>query len=246
VSKQVIVYISGQHEYHVLQGYRKAILDYARANGLPELKSDHNMEEVVPGAVLKEAMQLAGDGSTFIVVSLSSFGQAPSQQRENILGLLGRGVDVHVVGLGRVDGYLHILKAAWASAADMERRMVQMEKEHDEHEQELRERMERFENRLVSRLAETRGVAVVKEYFGANGHSEPVTDETALHIRQLREAKGLSQEQLAQAAGTSKSMVQRCETIGKGADISKILSVLEHGQDGWKPEPQVKWTEGSQ
>jgi hypothetical protein len=97
VNKHTIVYVGGQHDYHTLKGFRQAILDYGKTIGLPELKSEHYSEEVIPGAVLDEAM------------SLSSFGSTPSKQRQNLLGLLGRGADVHVLGLGRVDSVLGVL-----------------------------------------------------------------------------------------------------------------------------------------
>jgi ribosome-binding protein aMBF1 (putative translation factor) len=87
------------------------------------------------------------------------------------------------------------------------------------HEAQLAERMQRFEDRLVSRLSELKGYQAVREYFGANGHADPqqseVTDPTALHVRQAREAKGLSQQQLADMAQVSKSQIQRIETTGR-------------------------------
>jgi ribosome-binding protein aMBF1 (putative translation factor) len=92
-------------------------------------------------------------------------------------------------------------------------------------------------------MSELRGHQAVREFYGVNGHlpdpQSGVTDPTAIHVRELREAKGLSQQQLADQAGTSKSMVQRIETSGKGADLAKVLSVLEH--QGWQPEAETKW-----
>ena len=50
MTKQVTCYIGGEHPTSVLEGFRKAIADYCRANGLPTLKSELQMpEEVVPG-----------------------------------------------------------------------------------------------------------------------------------------------------------------------------------------------------
>src|SRR5258707_1222788 len=104
MSRQVIVYVSGAHEWIDLKGYRKAILDYGQANGLGELKSDMYQEEVVPGAVLNEAIKSAQSGAAFITNSLTSFGTRPSEQRKHLLEMIGRGVDVHVLSVGRIDG----------------------------------------------------------------------------------------------------------------------------------------------
>jgi ribosome-binding protein aMBF1 (putative translation factor) len=103
--------------------------------------------------------------------------------------------------------------------------------------------MQRFEDRLVARLSELKGHQAVREFYGVNGgHADPqseVTDETAIHVRQLREQRGLSQQQLADMAQVSKSQIQRIETTGRGTELAKVLSVLEH--DGWQPEAETKW-----
>jgi DNA-binding XRE family transcriptional regulator len=244
MTKHAIVYIGGQHDHFVLKGYRQQCLEYAKALGLGELKGEAYFEEVVPGPVLEECLSRAADGSVFITNAIASFGAKPSEQRRRILALLGRGVSVLVHGLGNIEQHLVALKAGWEASAPLEAELAQLQADYADHEAQLAERMERFEERLVSRLSELKGVAAVREYFGANGHSEPeVTDETALHVKQLREGKGWSQDQLATAAGTSKSQIQRIETSGKGTDLGKVLSVLEHG---WKPETGTTWIEGSQ
>jgi DNA-binding transcriptional regulator YiaG len=234
VTKQVIVYIAGSHEWVDLKGYRKAILDYGQANGLGELKSEMSMEEVVPGAVLAEAIKGAQSGAAFITNSLASFGIKPSEQRERILALLGKGVDLHILGLGRVDGFLHILKAGWEAAGAMETQLGELERDYEAHEQQLRDRMAAFEDKLVARMSAVVGHGSVKEFY-SNGGSTPepevtpeVTDETAIHVRELREQRGWSQEQLAEAAKCTKSMVQRIETLGRGQALGEILSLLEH------------------
>jgi DNA-binding XRE family transcriptional regulator len=246
---QVLIYITGSHPYEVRTGFRKSCVDYAAQTGIGmDLKSDCYSEEAVPGAILTEIMSRASPGSHFITNSLSTFGVKPSEQRQRIRELQGRDVTVHVLGLGPVDNVMNVLKAAWDAAAPLEEQLLQMEKDYAAHEAQLAERFQRFEDRLVSRLSELKGYQAVREYFGTNGHadpqSEPVTDATALHVRQAREAKGMSQEQLATAAGTSKSMIQRIESTGKGGDLAKVLSALEHA--GWKPQTETKWTEGSQ
>ena len=244
---QVIIYISGAHEYAVRTGFRKSCVDYAFAQGLGELKSDQYSEEAVPGAILAEVMSRALPGSHLVTNSLSAFGVKPSEQRARIRELQGRDVTVHIIGLGPIDNVMNVLKAAWEAAAPLEEQLLQMEKDYAQHEAQLAERMSRFEDRLVARLSEVKGHAAVKEFYGLNGNSTPeqeVTDETALHVRELREAKGMSQEQLAAAAGVSKSQVQRIESLGRGTDLAKVLSVLEI--DGWQPEAPTKWVEGSQ
>jgi DNA-binding XRE family transcriptional regulator len=238
---QVLIYITGAHEYAVRTGFRKSCVDYAFQQGLGELKSDQYSEEAVPGAILTEIMQRAAPGSHFITNSLSAFGLKPSEQRQRIRELQGRDVTVHVLGLGPIDNVMSVLKAAWDAAAPLEATLEQMERDYQAHEEQVAERMARFEDRLVARLSEVRGHGAVKEFYGLNGgHAEaPVTDETAIHVRQLREQRGLSQQQLADMAQVSKSQVQRIETTGRGTELAKVLSVLEH--DGWQPEAETKW-----
>jgi ribosome-binding protein aMBF1 (putative translation factor) len=242
---QVIVYLSGAHEYVVRKGFRQTCLDYAAAQGLGELKSDQYSEEAVPGAILQEVMQRASPGSHLVTNSLASFGLKPSEQRTRIRELQGRDVTVHIIGMGPIDSHLAVLKACWDAAAPLEAALEQLEKDYATHEAQLAERMSRFEDRLVARLSEVKGHQAVREFYGVNGNTpeQPaeVTDETALHVRGLREAKGLSQEQLATAAGVSKSQIQRIETSGRGTEIARVLSVLEH--EGWQPQAPTKWVE---
>jgi hypothetical protein len=247
VTKQLICYIGGQHEYQVLKHLREAVVEYGKGRGWGTLSSEQYHEEVVPGDVLQQAMSLAGDGAVFVVNSLQALGIKPSDQRARILALLGRNVDVHVLGLGSISECLAVLRAAWDAAAPLEARLAELEREFDAHEAELNARMASFEDRLVSRMSEVMGHGAVKAFYGVNGgsHPEPVTDPTALHVRALREAKGWSQQQLADAAGVSKSQVQRLESVGKSTDQSKIVSALEH--QGWTPDvDSTKWVEGSQ
>jgi ribosome-binding protein aMBF1 (putative translation factor) len=245
MSKHVCIYLTGVHDYAVRTGFRKSCVDYAFQHGLGELKGDDHAEEAIPGPILADMMSRALPGSHFITNALSAFGVKPSEQRARIRELQGRDVTVHVLGLGPIDNVMNVLKVAWEAAAPLEAELAQLQADYADHEQQLNERMARFEDRLVSRLSELKGTQAVREYF-SNGHSapEPVTDETAIHIRQLREAKGWSQDQLATAANTSKSQIQRIETSGKGTDLAKVLSVLEH--QGWTPTPETKWVEGSQ
>jgi ribosome-binding protein aMBF1 (putative translation factor) len=232
MTKQVIVYISGAHEYVDLKGYRKAILDYGQANGLGELRSDMYQEEVVAGDVLAQCIKSAQSGAAFITNSLTSFGVKPSEQRAHVITLIGKGCDVHILGLGRIDSYLHVLKEAWSAAGAMEKQLSELEADYAEREQQLRDRMAAFEDKLVARMSAVVGHSGVKEFY-SNGGSAPepepeVTDPTALRVRELREAKQWSQADLAEKAGTSKSMIQRIESQGRGSDLGKVMSVLEH------------------
>src|SRR5438132_11865223 len=149
---QVLIYITGAHEYAVRTGFRKSCVDYAFQQGLGELKSDQYSEEAVPGAILTEIMQRAAPGSHFITNSLSAFGLKPSEQRQRIRELQGRDVTVHVLGLGPIDNVMSVLKAAWDAAAPLEATLEQMERDYQAHEEQVAERMARFEDRLVARL----------------------------------------------------------------------------------------------
>lgn len=236
MTREVLCYISGPNE----MTDRKAVLEYVLANGLGEvrrgvfgqgLKSEDCLAEVVPGPLLAEAIKAAQDGG-FVTNGLSSFGVRPSEQRANILALMAKNVDVHIVGLGRVDTVLHILKATWEAGAELERQMSELERDYADQEQRLRDRMASFEDKVVARMAEVVGQSSVKQFYTNGSHApepEPVTDPTALRVKELREARKWSMEQLAEAAGTSKGMIQRIEQRGKGEALGRVLSVLEHG-----------------
>jgi hypothetical protein len=174
MSRQTIVYISGNHEYLDLKGFRKAIMDYGQANGLGEMKSEMYSEEVVPGPVLEECLNRAASGAAFVVNSLAAFGVRPSEQRERIITLLGKGVDIHVLGLGRIDSFLHILKACWTVGLELEREMNQLRLDYDAHERGLAEEKQKFEDRLVSRMSDVMGHGAVKLFY-ANGGSADAT-----------------------------------------------------------------------
>jgi hypothetical protein len=233
VTRDTVVYIGGEYDYLTLKNYRQAILDYGRAIGLPELKSEHYHEETVPGDQLDEALRRCADGSVFITVSLACFGQRPSQQRQRILALLGRGVDVHVLGLGRVDEHLAVLKNCWSVFAALEDQLNEAERTLAEERERLEQRMSSFEDRLVARMSDKLGHGAVKAFY--NGHAEPIpdvvtsppSDPVAAHVKELRTAKNWTQENLAAKAGVSVSMVKRIETSGKG-DVARVLNVLEH------------------
>jgi len=243
---QILVFISGVHSFDARSGLRKSCLDYCGGAGLGmDLKSDCYSEEAVPGPVLAEVMSRAGPGAHFITNSLASFGVKPSEQRARIRALQAKDVTVHILGLGPVDNVMAILKACWDAAIPLEQQLEQLQADYDAHEAQLAERFERFESRLVARLSELKGAAAVHQYFGSNGSTPPeaaVTDETAIHIRQAREAKGWSQQQLSEAAGVSKSAIQRAETTGKSTELAKILSALEH--DGWQAQAENEMGRG--
>jgi DNA-binding XRE family transcriptional regulator len=257
---QVLIYVSGIGDYNATEAIRRAAVDYCIAHGWsdaisipqdpsrghPGLRSECYIEEAIPGPLLQETIRRLGNGAVLLVSRLADFGVKPSEQRARIRELQGRDVSVHVLGLGSLDNHMAILKASWDAAAPMEEQLLQMEKDFAEHEAQLAERMSRFEDRLVARLSELKGHQSVKEFYGLNGNSTPeqpveVTDETALHVRGAREAKGMSQEQLASAAGVSKSQIQRIETTGRGTELARVLSVLEH--EGWQPPAPTKWIE---
>ena len=241
MSRQVTCYIGGEQST-AAGGFRsgwtsattQSIRSYCQAAGLPVPASDETMpEEVVPGPILEQAIASTLPGSAFVTNGLGSFGAKPSEQRERILALLGKDVDVHVLGLGRIDDHIGILKLCWSAFAELERQLADLERDYADQEQRLRDRMAAFEDKLIARMAETVGQSSVKLFYGANGshapEPEPVTDPTALHVKQLREARKWSMEELAEKAGTSKGMIQRIETKGKGEALGRVLSVLEHG-----------------
>jgi hypothetical protein len=179
---QATIYIGGNLDYLSLKGLRKAILDFGQANNLGELRSENYTEETVPGPALRECIQNAQPNSVFVVNSLAAFGTKPSEQRERIHTLLGKQVDVFILGLGPVANFLHILRACWAAGMELEREMAQMQADYDAHERALADEKQKFEDRLVSRMSEVMGHGSVKAFYSNGGphEAEPaVTPEPA-------------------------------------------------------------------
>src|SRR5262249_32760673 len=169
MTKQVICYISGPND----MTDRKAVSDYAAANGLGSVKSDACISEVVPGVELDAAITSALPGAVFVTNSLLSFGVRPSEQRAHIFALATKDVDVHVVGLGQVDPFDRTMRACWEAASELERQHEQLQRDYAESEQRHRDRMASFEDKLVARMSEVVGTSSIKQFYGANGGHAP-------------------------------------------------------------------------
>jgi hypothetical protein len=235
--RQVICYIGGTHPTSALDGFHKAIKDYCAANGLPAPKGDNLPEEVTPGPILQEAITAAQPGAVFVTNGLGSFGTKPSEQRTHITALIARGADIHILGIGKLDSIWGTLRVLWDVFGELEYQLNELEKDYAALEDRCRARMAAHEEKLVQRMSEVVGSSSIKAFYGANGGQAPVsdvepnvepTDPTALRIKELREARKWSMEELATRAGTTKSMVQRAESLGRCSAMGQIMSCLEH------------------
>ena len=88
----------------------------------------------------------------------------------------------------------------------------------EQHQQEL----EDHGAEIISRMSSTFGVRNLLKTLDKTSEVNPL----GTWIRQKREAKGLSQKELADMVGTSKSSVYRAESEGTSESLTAILNAL--------------------
>jgi DNA-binding XRE family transcriptional regulator len=209
----------GKDELARLEAAMKA---YAVTRGWPKLLSDNWADETSDdGAMLQGAVQFLRAGDLLLLPDLISISDRPSVQEATILSLIAAGVRVHVLSLnGPVEQHLLALREAWDAGKAIERGRDEIERKMQRREEAIEKEQAEYEADIVQRMAERFGV---KHLF-----ANEVTPETQIgaHVRQQREARGWTQEQLAQLAQTSKPQVSRIEREGKGEALPRVLEVL--------------------
>jgi len=197
----------------------KAFVSYATSRGWPEMKS----ENWAIGVAIEEAVARLSAGDVLLLQSIAHISEKPSVQERIILTCIANGVRVHVLSLsGPIEPHLLALSEAWfaskaiEAARDLtEAKMVQLVKKQEKD-------MAEFENEVMSNMAVRFGVQNLLKGFDRSEQSNPVGSD----IKRRREAKGWSQQQLAEMVGVSKAQISRLELLGKAEALEKVLAVL--------------------
>jgi DNA-binding XRE family transcriptional regulator len=205
------------------QGYLEvAIREYVKSKGWPSLQSDNfAIDERGDGETLRTSLKLLQGGDVLLLPNVASISIRPSIQEQTILGLLGRGVRVHVLSLGGgIEPHLLALREAWDATLPLERERDAIERRAQLREKQIAKENAEFEADIVARMAERFGV---KSLFATE---QTVETTIGTYVRQAREAKGWTQDYLAKLARTSKAQVSRIERDGKGEALPKVLEAL--------------------
>ena len=199
---------------------KKAVEAYAKGKGWQDVEKAVFETNADTQPVLETTMRRLVEGDILVVPFVSAFGDRPSVQRSRILNLLARGVNIHSLDVnGPIDGQLLALKISWSAMLPMERRYEEMRLRLERREADMAKEMEEYQQTAIERAL---------NMFGARRlHTGPDEDTiVGTHLRAMREAKKLTQEQLARAIGSNTSNVSRVERTGKGQDLAPILQYL--------------------
>jgi DNA-binding transcriptional regulator YiaG len=216
-------YVPSTSEYEVDVAHR-AFEAFARSQGFPAgISSATNLREpVAGGAVLQDVLSRVGKGDTLLIQSLGALGSLPSAIERNLLLAVASGVALHVLDIGRVETALVAIRAALDAGAGVERELLELrahlDKLNERHKQELEDHGTAIVERMTSVFGTRNFLSHVKETEQANG--------VGIFIRRKRDELGLTQAELAQRVGVSKSTIQRAESTGTAEDISGILAAL--------------------
>jgi DNA-binding XRE family transcriptional regulator len=129
---------------------------------------------------------------------------------------------------GLVDQHMLALRCAWKAARELEHRYVESEARIAKREAELEIEKALYEKQVMVSMSELYGLPdFVRERIHApkaNGHDTETP--TAAHLKSLREASGLSLQDLADKMGVSKSTIFTLEQTGRGPHLERALEVL--------------------
>jgi len=214
-------------------GYLEAAVKaYVLSKGWPSLQSNNwSKDETGDGSTLKAALSMLQAGDILLLPDLASISDRPSIQESTLLGLLAQGIRVHVLSLnGPLEPHLFALREVWSSTRPLEVDRDALTRKYELREAQIeRDRVE-FENEFSDRMAKRVGWRTMSQ-------PEEVAPEThvAKYIKTQREARGLTQAQLATLANTSKAQISRIELTGKGDAIPAVLKAISDYQI-WTPE----------
>jgi DNA invertase Pin-like site-specific DNA recombinase len=223
LTQQLLIYIDGSTQI-AIERQRDAMRLYAQGQALPRVPSDNFFEEASPGPMLDAALFRLSPGDVLLIPRLSSLGERPSKQEQTVRTLIAKGVQLHVLSLhGRIEPHLLGLTEVWSTAKAIEFQRDHMEQRMKRREQQIADEQQEFENALVARMSEKFGV----KYFIENAAKPDEPNPTGQLIKSLREQRGLTQQQLADLAHTSKPQISRIEISGRGEALSRVMQVLK-------------------
>jgi DNA-binding XRE family transcriptional regulator len=238
MTDNIVVYLAA-HDKANSDRQQKAIANYglqrdwpiprsAPPEREPFLRSEWVFEELTPGPLLDAALQATTEDTKFIIFNLGSLSHLPSRQQEIIAALHTKKAEVYVMELGGlIDQHMLALRCAWKAARELERKFAESEARFAKREAELEIEKTLYEKQVMQSMTELYGVPdFVRQRLqpATNGHDTEAP--TAAHLKSLREASGLSQQDLADKLGVSKSTVFALEQSGRGPHLERALEVL--------------------
>jgi DNA-binding XRE family transcriptional regulator len=220
-------YVAAAETYQVDVAQR-AFEHFARSMGFPAgIQNATNLQEPAPGGpVLQDTLSRLGKGDTLVVSNLGALGTYPSQIERHLLAAVASGVALHVLDIGRIEGALVPIRAALDAGAKVEKELIELrshvEKLNEQHAADLDEQSKLIVERMASVFGTRQLQATLDKAQEATG--------LGAYIRKRREQLGLSQAQLADMVGTSRSSIQRAEVDGTSESLTAILDALTQTQ----------------
>jgi DNA-binding XRE family transcriptional regulator len=217
----LVVYWPGMDHRSARATRTEAVEAYAKARAWPVPQSQNWAGD------LSTAISTLERGDILFVPDLLAVSPKPSEQESILLSLIAKGVNVHILSLnGSVEPHLLSLREVWQAAQAIEREMDAALKQMEKERRDMAEEMEAYQNEVVVAMVEKWGVPPSLRTFDKS--AEPA-NEVGANIRKMREERGLSQAQLGELAGVSKSAIQRAEAHGTAEKLDAILAALNTG-----------------
>ena len=210
----VVAHLPETHDPTERKRLKAAMAQYVSSRGLPE----PNFIAEGLAQVISTTLQR---GDVLLLPSLSSLGATPSQQESLLQQAQGAGVSVHLLSLmSPVEQHLPGIREGWQASSQLEAELERMSERMAKRELEFQEEMQDFQDEVFARATAA---------FGSKQLVSKIKEEQSpigTFIRQRREQLGLSQAQLAEMVGTSRSSIQRVETDGTSDSLTSILAAL--------------------
>jgi DNA-binding XRE family transcriptional regulator len=210
----VVAHLPETHDPTERKRLKAAMAQYVSSRGLPE----PNFIAEGLAQVISTTLQR---GDVLLLPSLSSLGATPSQQESLLQQAQGAGVSVHLLSLmSPVEQHLPGIREGWQASSQLEAELERMSERMAKRELEFQEEMQYFQDEVFARATAA---------FGSKQLVSKIKEEQSpigTFIRQRREQLGLSQAQLAEMVGTSRSSIQRVETDGTSDSLTSILAAL--------------------
>jgi DNA-binding XRE family transcriptional regulator len=223
----VVAHLAETHDPTERKRLKAAMAQYVSSRGLPE----PNFIAEGLAQVISTSLQR---GDVLLLPSLSSLGATPSQQESLLSQAQGAGVSVHLLSLmSPVEQHLPGIREGWQASAQLESELERMSERMAKRELEFQEEMQNFQDEVFARATAA---------FGSKQLVSKIKDEQSpigTFIRQRREQLGLSQAQLAEMVGTSRSSIQRAEVDGASDSLTAILAALTDNTKGLEKQDVI-------
>ncbi len=122
---KALAYAVGENETEQLR-QRDAFAAYAQNRAWPRLSSEAFAVARTPGENLAAIIGMLAPGDVLLIADVAALAERPTQQEKIIRELIGKGIRIHTIELGDLNGHLPGLFAAYAGSAAIEAEMEQV------------------------------------------------------------------------------------------------------------------------